>query len=418
MAITFFTQSRKQIAPIWIRYRELNTDAKARTNLYIDKDRLKGSKVLKHKMSAKDNQEQKLLVKEKNKALDKVQSEMQLLEVRIRSLVSHNTQVDSAWLKRALRPPEEVMKLTLLDYYQELLNSNANLSNNTQKSYKVNATFMLRYEKHIGRVLQVSDIDGNFKDAFVKHCRDNGYPESTIKGQLGRLKAVCLYAEERGETIHNQVKNLSKGIKIQPTESVFLTPSEIESIITLKLKDKPLGFAKDWLVISCYIGQRSVSLFRLSKENIDIKTNTIRLTQVKTKASVVIPILPQVSAILKKHKGDFPPLLSSKPKHNYNVYNDSIKEVCKLAKIDELCKGRIRNIGGAVSKVVTKPKHELVTSHVGRRSFASNFYGKLNQQLIMGVTGHKSESSFLKYINKDREIDAEALNSAFLNAMQ
>ena len=42
MAITFFTQSRKQIAPIWIRYRELSIDAKARTNLYIDKDRLKG----------------------------------------------------------------------------------------------------------------------------------------------------------------------------------------------------------------------------------------------------------------------------------------------------------------------------------------------------------------------------------------
>jgi integrase len=417
MAITFFTQSRKQIAPVWIRYRELSVDAKARTSLYIDKDRLKGSKVLKHKMSSKDNAEEKLLIKEKNKALDKVQSEMQLLEVRIRSLLSHTTQVDSKWLKQALRPPEEVVRLSLLDYYQELLNSNVNLSNNTQKSYKVNASFMLRYQEHIGKELMVSDIDGNFKDAFVKHCRDNGYPESTLKSQLGRLKAVCLYAEERGETIHNQVKNLSKGIKIQPTESVFLTPSEISDIITLKLKDKPLGFARDWLVISCYIGQRSASLFRLSKENIDIKTNTIRLTQVKTRASVVIPILPQVSAILKKHKGDFPPLLSSKPKHNYNVYNDSIKEVCRLAKIDEMCKGRIRNIGGAMSRVVTKPKHELVTSHVGRRSFASNFYGKLNQQLIMGVTGHKSESSFLKYINKDREIDAEALNSAFLNAM-
>ena len=417
MAITFYTQSVKQIAPIWVRYRELNTDAKARTSLYIDKDRLKGSKVLKHKMSSKDNAEQKLLISEKNKALDKVQSEMQLLEVQIRSLVSHNTQVDSKWLKQALRPPESIIQLTLLDYYQELLNSNANLSNNTQKSYRVNATFMLRYEKHIGRVLQVSDIDGNFKDAFVRYCRDNGYPESTIKGQLGRLKAVCLYAEERGEIIHNQVKNLSKGIKIQPTESVFLTPSEIESIITLKLKDKPLGYARDWLVISCYIGQRSVSLFRLSKENIDIKTNTIRLTQVKTKASVVIPILPQVKAILDKHNGNFPPLLSGKTKHNYNLYNNLIKDVCKLAKIDELCKGRIRNIGGAMSKVVTKPKYMLITSHCGRRSFASNFYGKLNQQMIMGVTGHKSESSFLKYINADREIDAEALNSAFLNAL-
>jgi len=417
MAITFYVQSVKQIAPIWVRIRELNIDAKARTSLYIDKDRLKGSKVLKHKMSAKDNQEEKLLIKQKNKALDKVQSEMQLLEMRIRELMAQSTQVDSKWLKKALLPPEEVVKLTLLDYYQELLDTNANLSINTQKSYRVNATFMKRYEEHINKVLYVSDIDGNFKDAFVKYCRDSGYPESTLKGQLGRLKAVCLYAESRGETLSNQVKNLSKGIKIQATESVFLTPSEINDIIALELNDKALRIARDWLVISCYIGQRSVSLFRLTRENIDTKTNTIRLTQVKTKASVVIPILPQVDAILKKHKGDFPPLLSSKKAHNYNRYNDLIKEVCKLAGITEICKGRIRNTNNAMSKVVSKPKYELVTSHIGRRSFASNFYGKLNQQMIMGVTGHKSESSFLKYINKDREVDAEALNNAFLNAM-
>ena len=418
MAITFFTQSRKQIAPIWLRYRELNTDAKARTNLYIDKDRLKGSKVLKHKMSAKDNAEQKLLVSEKNKALDKVQSEMQLLEVRIRSLVSHTTQVDSAWLKRALRPPEEVIKLSLLEYYKELLESNANLSVNTQKAYKVNASFMLRYQEHIGKELMVSDIDGNFKDAFVKHCRENGFPESTLKGQLGRLKAVCLYAEQRGESIHNQVKNLSKGIKIQASENVFLSTSEIDNVIALELEDKPLKVARDWLVICCYIGQRSASLFSLTRDNIDTKTNTIRLQQVKTKAKVIIPILPQVEAILKKYNGDFPPLLSSKTKHNYNLYNSLIKEVCKLAKIDELCKGRVSNYGGRGAKVVEKPKYQLVTSHIGRRSFASNYYGKLNQQLIMSVTGHKTEASFLKYINADRQIDTEALNSAFLNALK
>ena len=56
MAITFYTQSRKQIAPIYIRYREFKADAKARTSIYIDKDRLKGSKVLKYKITAKDTQ--------------------------------------------------------------------------------------------------------------------------------------------------------------------------------------------------------------------------------------------------------------------------------------------------------------------------------------------------------------------------
>lgn len=418
MAITFFTQSIKQIAPIWIRYRELSVDAKARTNLYIDKDRLKSSKVIKHKMSAKDNQEQKLLIKEKNKALDKVQNEMQLLELRIRSLITDEAQVDSKWLKQALRPPEEVVKLNLLEYYNELLESDSTLAKNTQKAYRVNASFMRKYQKHIGRELQVIDIDGNFKDAFIKYCREQGYPESTLKGQLGRLKAVCLYAEQRGEIIHNQVKNLTKNIRVQPTLSVFLTSSEIDDIIALNIKDSALNIARDWLVVSCYIGQRSASLFKLTKDNIHIKSNTIRLKQVKTGANVVIPILPQVQAILDKHKGSFPPLFSNKQHHNYNRYNDLIKEVCKLAGINELCKGRNKNIGGRMSKVITKPKWELITSHIGRRSFATNFYGKINQQLIQSVTGHKTETSFLKYINKERKIDAAAINKAFLDAMK
>ena len=417
MAITFFTQSRKQIAPIWIRYRELNTDAKARTSLYIDKDRLKGSKVLKHKMASKDNAEQKLLISEKNKALDKVQSEMQLLEVHIRSLVSHNSQVDSTWLKMALRPPEEVVSLTLLAYYQSLLESNVSLAKNTRKAYITNARFMEKYQASTGRVLYVSDIDGRFKDSFMKYCRDKGYPESTLKGQLQRLKAVCLYAESRGETIHNQVKNLSKGIKKQDTQSVFLTPSEIDDIIALQLEDKLLETARDWLVISCYIGQRSVSLLKLTKENIDIKTNTIRLTQVKTKASVVIPILPQVEAILKRYNGGFPPQLSKSTAHNYSLYNTAIKEVCKLARINEKVKGRVTSVGDRKSEIVAKEKWEYVTSHIGRRSFCTMFYTKINLQVLMSISGHKTETNFLKYINQSRVVDTDALHNAFSNAM-
>ena len=418
MAITFFCQSRKQIAPIWVRYRELSVDAKARTSLYIDKDRLKSSKVVKHKMTAKDNAEQKLLIKEKNKALDRVQGELMLLEVRIRSLVTQNTQVDSAWLKQALRPAEEVVKLSLLDYYQSLLDSNVSIAKNTRKAYITNARFMLRYQESIGRVLYVSDIDARFKDSFMKYCRDNGYPESTLKGQLQRLKAVCLYAESRGEAIHNQVKNLSKGIKKQPSQNVFLTPSEIGDIIALELEDKVLETARDWLVISCFIGQRSVSLLKLTKDNIDTKTNTIRLTQVKTKASVVIPILPQVEAILKRYKGGFPPQLSKSTAHNYSLYNTAIKEVCKLAGINEMVKGRVTSVGDRKSEIVVKEKWELVTSHIGRRSFCTMYYTKINLQVLMSISGHQTETNFLKYINANRVVDTDALHSAFSNAIE
>jgi integrase len=43
-----------------------------------------------------------------------------------------------------------------------------------------------------------------------------------------------------------------------------------------------------------------------------------------------------------------------------------------------------------------------VSSHIGRRSFASNHFGKIPTPIIMAATGHRSESSFLKYIGKSR----------------
>jgi integrase len=46
----------------------------------------------------------------------------------------------------------------------------------------------------------------------------------------------------------------------------------------------------------------------------------------------------------------------------------------------------------------TYPKYELITSHSCRRSFASNLYGKLPNMTIMAITGHKTETQFLKYI--------------------
>ena len=44
-------------------------------------------------------------------------------------------------------------------------------------------------------------------------------------------------------------------------------------------------------------------------------------------------------------------------------------------------------------------KWKVLSSHIGRRSFASNFYGKIPTSLLMQATGHSSEQMFLRYIN-------------------
>ena len=49
-------------------------------------------------------------------------------------------------------------------------------------------------------------------------------------------------------------------------------------------------------------------------------------------------------------------------------------------------------------------KWELVTSHVCRRSFATNlFLGGFDNSTIMKATGHQSEVQFLKYIKSTQE---------------
>ena len=46
-----------------------------------------------------------------------------------------------------------------------------------------------------------------------------------------------------------------------------------------------------------------------------------------------------------------------------------------------------------------------ITTHTGRRSFATNYYynKEASTPMIMSVTGHTKESTFLKYINKSDE---------------
>jgi hypothetical protein len=48
----------------------------------------------------------------------------------------------------------------------------------------------------------------------------------------------------------------------------------------------------------------------------------------------------------------------------------------------------------------TFPKYELITSHVCRRSFASNFYGEIPTSLLISITAHSTERQFLEYIGK------------------
>ena len=83
---------------------------------------------------------------------------------------------------------------------------------------------------------------------------------------------------------------------------------------------------------------------------------------------------------------------------NFNYY---IKEVIKLASINEPV--RISHKRGNKVLEEVMPKYAWISSHTARRSFCTNEYlAGTPSDLIMAVSGHKSETSFRKYIKADK----------------
>ena len=95
--------------------------------------------------------------------------------------------------------------------------------------------------------------------------------------------------------------------------------------------------------------------------------------------------------------------------------NDYLKEIGEEAKITDTVKTAITK-GGETKNTVNK-KFDLITTHTARRSFATNAYlADVPSISIMKITGHRTESSFMKYIRISQEDNANKLiNHPFFN---
>lgn len=413
MALTFYTQSKKDYSPIWVRYRQHSIDAKARTTLYVETGRLKHNKILKHKATASSDAHQKKLISQKNKALDSVKQQIELLEIKILDSLNNRKETDvvnSKWLTRAVQP--RLADKTFIENFKEFIDQKKGLKSKTIVNLKGIIKVLKAYEDDKNISLYLISINSEFKISFEDWADTKGYSKSTLKRYLAVIKTVCFHFEKQGEKISHYVKYLTQDIATQSKKQIFLTIDEIDTISNLKLKDEFLDNARDWLVLSFYLGQRHSDFMRATKKNIH-KDGTIRLSQQKTDAKVQIPILPKTQEIINKYNGGFPKPLS------VALYNQRIKEVCKLAGLNEIISttGNKGKTNGNKSAEVKKPKYELVSSHIGRRSFVTHFYGKMKTPDIMQITGHKTEASFYTYLNEAREIDVKGVKKDMISAI-
>lgn len=329
--------------------------------------------------------------------------------------------IEKNWLRDKLKayysPKAKSKELPkeLIPYFDVYLNFKENeLRSSTIKKCNVIKNLLLRYESFIGRRLKIVDIDSQFKREFEIYCEEEGYATNTISVTFKFIKTVCNHAGSKGVEISPELKLVRK--KPEKVEKIYLNFDElerIESISNSRLNEN-LQHSRDWLIISSYTGQRISDFMCFSKEQIRVEKgkSLIEFRQKKTDKLMTIPLHQKVLKILEKRDGDFPKVIVDQK------YNYFIKEVCRIAGINKIVTGskkiEIPHNSGKFRKIKDEyQKWELVTSHIGRRSFATNFYGQIPTTYLTYVTGHSTESMFLNYIGKSNKDLALELTNYF-----
>ena len=288
-------------------------------------------------------------------------------------------------------------KLSFFEFFDQWLETKkVDCSPGTIRGFGTTKTHLINYQASKRIKIDWDSFNLNFYDAFKNYFVGKlGNCSNSFGSHIKRIKIILNSATERGYNKNLEFKN--KGFKVvsSAADTIYLNEEELKKIYDLDLSgNRRLDTVRDLFIVACYTGLRYSDFRQIKPEN--IKDGFIHIKTQKTSQNVMIPWHKYVEEILAKWEGILPPAISNQK------FNEYVKEVCEMAKINERIS--VSSDRGGKRKDVVFKKFELVSAHSARRSFATNLYLQgFPSIFIMKITGHKSEKEFLRYVKIDEE---------------
>ncbi|MDB2695263.1 site-specific integrase [Flavobacteriaceae bacterium] len=280
------------------------------------------------------------------------------------------------------------------------------LSNNSIRNLKRFYDLIQEFESDFGQSIMLDTIDHMLVNAFKEWLlTKKEYSLNNAGLQLKLLKMICKEAERMSINVNPYTRHIESFTQ-KSKDRVLQTISfeEIKKIKAIRNLPSTLENARKWILIGLYVGQRVSDLLALKPSQLRfIESGVyIDINQQKTDKYVTVGVVDkEVIQILKQR---FPYAISAQ------LFNRQIKQICQIAGIYEMVIGYKLCSKTRRKKLGTHPKYSLISSHDLRRSFATNYFGKIETPILMQITGHSKESTFLSYIvsqfNKDTYADA------------
>lgn len=298
---------------------------------------------------------------------------------------------------------DEYLKLKEKDLHQRTIQKFRTTKNTLEKFVGIN------YKKHF----DFDKIDLLFFDKFKhylqyeaynqksKEEKKNGFRDDTVSKFVENFKNFLKWSYERN--FHKNMIFQHSEFKVTRDKNLDITTMtihELKRFYELDLSQRPyLERVRDMYCFGAFTGQRWSDVTAFRKE--DLHGDTWIFEAYKTKKTTIIPLVGYAAPaldILKKYNYDLPSISNQK-------FNDFLKLAAKEEKAELSRLVEINRFQGNKKQTYAKPLHEVISSHMARRTAVSillNIY-RVPVPQVMEITGHSDFKTLKRYINKDRE---------------
>ena len=259
-------------------------------------------------------------------------------------------------------------------------------------------------------------INDSFDIAFRRFLsEDQGQVNDTISKYYDCLKVFLTWAAKKdlysGEGHKDFEAPRSK------KDVIFLSVDELMKLYNLEGLSKKLANIRDVFCFQCFTGQRFSDIRELKWS--DIKETALgsewHLYQIKGNKpkKIVVPLFAPATRILDRHKSEYArPSSKVLPTISNPKTNEYIKDLCKLAGIDETTTTVQYSGKKRIEKV--EPKYSFISTHTARRTFVTLSLEKgMNPETIMEITGHEDYRTMKRYLKVTDKYKREEMGKAW-----
>lgn len=292
-----------------------------------------------------------------------------------------------------------IEKIRIVDFIDHVLLKSEDFGEKRKNAYKTIRNKFIEFEKDLGKQIYSTD----FNETLYRRFMDKERNSDTVR-KINSLwtiqrdvKAILSKINQKYDIkVFNPGKVIGKKerVKSEVADTVYFTMEQIKKILAFEPQDEKMKNIKFILLILIFTGCRESDVYKIRPEftysSNGMRFNYARYISQKVKKEIVVPILKPLQWIFDKYEGSSPKKIAR------SSFNEQVKLLAKMCKLNDYVTTTFTDVHGE-KQSVTKRFYEFVSSHIGRRSFITNFINYIPIPMLTKITGHTITDNEIVY---------------------